>query len=104
MRRQLNSTVHRRMNVLLLLDDGWAAERIAEAPYIDAESFAWFSVVIPGPPPPARPFLCANADTGLEGPRIGTWAKAMQTSACDLDHRRIVESRIVLMLSQKLRR
>ena len=26
------------MNVLLLLDDGWAAERIAEALYIDAET------------------------------------------------------------------
>lgn len=38
MRRQLPSTVHRRMNVLLLLDDGWAAERIAEALYIDAET------------------------------------------------------------------
>ena len=38
MRLQLNSTVHRRMNVLLLLDDGWAAERIAEALYIDAET------------------------------------------------------------------
>lgn len=38
MRRQLNSTVHRRMNVLLLLDDGWAAERIAAALYIDAET------------------------------------------------------------------
>ncbi len=38
MRRQLNSTVHRRMNVLLLLDDGWTAERIAEALYIDAET------------------------------------------------------------------
>lgn len=38
MRRQLSSTVHRRMNVLLLLDDGWAAERIAEALYIDAET------------------------------------------------------------------
>jgi transposase len=38
MRRQLNSTVHRRINVLLLLDDGWAAERIAEALYIDAET------------------------------------------------------------------
>ncbi len=38
MRRQLNSTVHRRMNVLLLLDDGWAAERVAEALYIDTET------------------------------------------------------------------
>ncbi len=38
MRRQLNSAVHRRMNVLLLLDDGWAEERIAEALYIDAET------------------------------------------------------------------
>lgn len=28
------------MNVLLLLDDGWAAERIAEALYIDAETVA----------------------------------------------------------------
>ena len=34
MRRQTNSHVHRRMNVLLLLDDGWTAERIAEALYI----------------------------------------------------------------------
>ena len=32
------STVHRRMNVLLLLDDGWAAERVAEALFIDAET------------------------------------------------------------------
>jgi len=38
MRRQTNSAVHRRMNVLLLLDDGWTAERIAEALYIDAET------------------------------------------------------------------
>jgi transposase len=38
MRRQLNSAVHRRMNVLLLLDDGWTAERIAEALFIDAET------------------------------------------------------------------
>ena len=38
MRRQMNSHVHRRMNVLLLLDDGWAAERIAEALFIDAET------------------------------------------------------------------
>jgi transposase len=38
MRQQTNSAVHRRMNVLLLLDDGWTAERIAEALYIDAET------------------------------------------------------------------
>ena len=38
MRRQTNSHVHRRMNVLLLLDDGWSVERIAEALYIDAET------------------------------------------------------------------
>lgn len=38
MRRRTNSAVHRRMNVLLLLDDGWPAERIAEALYIDAET------------------------------------------------------------------
>jgi transposase len=38
MRRQLNSTVHRRMNALLLLDDGWTAERVAEALFIDAET------------------------------------------------------------------
>jgi len=38
MRRQLNSAVHRRMNVLLLLDDGWSAERIAEALFIEAET------------------------------------------------------------------
>jgi transposase len=38
MRRQMNSHVHRRMNVVLLLDDGWTAERIAEALFIDAET------------------------------------------------------------------
>lgn len=38
MRQQTNSHVHRRMNVLLLLDDSWTAERIAEALYIDAET------------------------------------------------------------------
>lgn len=38
MRQHTNSAVHRRMNVLLLLDDGWTAERIAEALYIDAET------------------------------------------------------------------
>lgn len=38
MRRQTPSTVHRRMNALLLLDDGWAAERVAEALFIDAET------------------------------------------------------------------
>jgi transposase len=38
MRRQTNSHVHRRMNVLLLLDDGWTAERIAQALFIDAET------------------------------------------------------------------
>ncbi len=39
MRRQTNSAVHRRMNaLLLLLDDGWTAERIAEALFIEAET------------------------------------------------------------------
>ncbi len=38
MRRQLNSAVHRRLNVLLLLDDGWPADRIAEALFIEAET------------------------------------------------------------------
>ena len=38
MRRQTSSHVHRRMNVLLLRDDGWAAERIAEALYTDADT------------------------------------------------------------------
>jgi len=40
MRRQTPSTVHRRMNalLLLLLDDGWAAERVAEVLFIDAET------------------------------------------------------------------
>jgi transposase len=38
MRCQTPSTVHRRMNALLLLDDGWAAERVAEALFIDAET------------------------------------------------------------------
>ncbi len=38
MRRQTNSHVHRRMNALLLLEDGWTLERIAEALCIDAEA------------------------------------------------------------------
>jgi transposase len=38
MRRQTPSTVHRRMNTLLLLDDGWSAEHIARALFIDAET------------------------------------------------------------------
>jgi transposase len=38
MRRQMNSAVRRRMNVLLLLDDAWPVERIAEALFIDAET------------------------------------------------------------------
>ena len=38
MRRQTSSHVHRRTNVLLLLDDGWTAERIAAALYLDAET------------------------------------------------------------------
>ncbi len=38
MRRQTPSPVHRRMNTLLLLDDGWAAERVAEILFIDVET------------------------------------------------------------------
>lgn len=38
LRRQGNSAVHRRMNALLLLDDRWTAERVAEALFIDAET------------------------------------------------------------------
>lgn len=39
LRRQGNSVVHRQMNaLLLLLDDGWTAERVAEALFIDAET------------------------------------------------------------------
>lgn len=38
MRRQTPSPVHRRMNALLLLDDGWNAEQIANALFIDAET------------------------------------------------------------------
>src|SRR5271157_5211316 len=38
MRHQTPSPVHRRMNALLLLDDGWAAERVAEVLFIDAET------------------------------------------------------------------
>ena len=35
MRRQMNSAVHRRMNVLLLLDDGLNFEQIAKVLYLD---------------------------------------------------------------------
>jgi transposase len=38
MRRQTPSPVHWRMNALLLLDDGWTAERVAEVLFIDAET------------------------------------------------------------------
>lgn len=37
-RRLTPSPVHRRMNALLLLDDGWAVDRVAEALFIDAET------------------------------------------------------------------
>jgi transposase len=40
MRRQINSTVHRRINVLLLLDDGWEPRRIAEALYLEEGTVA----------------------------------------------------------------
>lgn len=40
MRRQLNSAVHRRMNVVLLLDDGWEPRRIAQALYLDEGTIA----------------------------------------------------------------
>src|SRR4051812_49944453 len=35
MRGQINSAVHRRMNVLLLLDDGWEPRQIAAALFLD---------------------------------------------------------------------
>ena len=38
MRRQTPSPVHRRMNALLLLDDGLSAEQIAKVLFIDAET------------------------------------------------------------------
>jgi transposase len=38
MRRHTPSPVHRRMNTLLLLDDSWAAERVAEVLFIDVET------------------------------------------------------------------
>jgi hypothetical protein len=38
MRRQTPSPVHRRMNALLLLDDGWTAEQVAKVLFIDAET------------------------------------------------------------------
>ena len=38
MRRHTPNPVHRRMNALLLPDDGWAAERVADARFIDAET------------------------------------------------------------------
>jgi hypothetical protein len=38
MRRQTNSAVRRRMDAPLLLDDGWTAERVAEAPFVEAEA------------------------------------------------------------------
>ena len=40
MRRQTNSAVHRRVNVLLLLDDGWSLARIAAALYLDESTVA----------------------------------------------------------------
>jgi hypothetical protein len=38
MRHLTPSLVHRQMNALLLLDDGWAAERVADVLFIDAET------------------------------------------------------------------
>ena len=40
MRRQLNSAVHRRLTVLLLLDDGWRLARIAAALSLDESTVA----------------------------------------------------------------
>ena len=37
-RRQAPSPVHRLINLLLLLDDGWAAERVAAALFIGVET------------------------------------------------------------------
>jgi transposase len=42
MRRHLDSAVHRRMNALLLLDDGWEPGRIAQALYLDERTVADF--------------------------------------------------------------
>jgi hypothetical protein len=38
MRRQTPSPVHRRMSTLLLLNDGWTAERVAAVLFIDVET------------------------------------------------------------------
>jgi hypothetical protein len=38
MRQQTPSPVRRRMNALLLVDDGWTAERVAAALFIDADT------------------------------------------------------------------
>ncbi len=38
MRLHTPSPVHRRMNALLLLDDGWTVERVADVLFIDAET------------------------------------------------------------------
>jgi transposase len=38
MRRQINSAVHRRMNTLLLLDDGWSVSRVAAALFLDEKT------------------------------------------------------------------
>ena len=35
MRLQMNSAIHRGMNVLLLFDDGWSNRRVSEALFID---------------------------------------------------------------------
>lgn len=40
MRRQMNSAVHRRVNVLLLPDEGWSVARIAAALYLDESTVA----------------------------------------------------------------
>lgn len=40
MRCQMNSAVHRRVNVLLLVDDGWSTARIAGALYLDESTVA----------------------------------------------------------------
>jgi hypothetical protein len=38
MRQQRPSPVHRRMDTMLFLDDGWSAERVAEVLFIDADT------------------------------------------------------------------
>src|ERR1700677_3923199 len=79
MHRQTPRPVHRRMNTLLLLDDGWAAERVAEVLFIAVETVREH-----------RRLYLASGVTGVErlkyeGPESSLNAEQFEVLGAELD-------------------